>query len=35
MERIQDKYGDDNLSGIIITEKYDEKLYYAQNTKKI
>ena len=31
---IQDKYGDDNVSGIIVAGKYDEKLYYAQKMLK-
>ena len=31
---IQDKYADDNVSGIIVAGKYDEKLYYAQKMLK-
>ena len=31
---IQDKYGDTNVSGVIVAGKYDEKLYYAQKMLK-
>ena len=31
---VQEKFGDNNVCGVIVAGKYDEKLYYAQKMLK-